>query len=522
MEIKIGSKNELSDLIGHDHNIWSRFDSEKEGEYIVHIYSSEHRMELFDRKENGTPLNFVDETKEELEVVDPESYVLPALYGIDKNGKERIWKIWVIGSTVYKTYGEVGGNMVSSTRNYKGVNEDKKNSTTAEEQAKREAERDWVKQLDKDYYAKSLEGKEMEDKIRSLKKEQGGVNVNIDAAIRGRHDEEKSLSKKKAPIKKDIQVDIRPMHCTPWSLEPKCLKYFDFESGVYIQPKLDGVRCIAQVKNGEVLLGTRTGKNMMWLNHIRKDVLRFLTGYETIILDGEIYAHSITGKAEYKGNKLIYSESDEELDADQRFDIISGAARPKRNEPHPLEEQLSYHIFDIADPTGKLDQDARFEILKMLFSRKDRNIKHIHLVLTKVIYYQEEVEEYHDEVFQQDYEGVVIRARDLIYDARRKSLSMRKYKHFITEEYPIVDIYLNDGVERDQFSWVCEKLIKDEDGNESMTTFKAKPKGTREQRMYWYDNQDEFLGKLLTVKFQNFTPEGIPRFPSGLTIRDYE
>jgi DNA ligase-1 len=35
-------------------------------------------------------------------------------------------------------------------------------------------------------------------------------------------------------------------------------------------------------------------------------------------------------------------------------------------------------------------------------------------------------------------------------------------------------------------------------------------------------NKDTFLGKMLTVQYQNLTPDGIPRFPVGLSFRDYE
>jgi DNA ligase-1 len=30
------------------------------------------------------------------------------------------------------------------------------------------------------------------------------------------------------------------------------------------------------------------------------------------------------------------------------------------------------------------------------------------------------------------------------------------------------------------------------------------------------------MGKMLTVRFQNLTNTGVPRFPIGLVVRDYE
>jgi len=50
----------------------------------------------------------------------------------------------------------------------------------------------------------------------------------------------------------------------------------------------------------------------------------------------------------------------------------------------------------------------------------------------------------------------------------------------------------------------------------------VKPEGTLETRRKYFENKNNFLGKLLTVKFQNLTNLGIPRFPVGIVIRDYE
>jgi len=34
--------------------------------------------------------------------------------------------------------------------------------------------------------------------------------------------------------------------------------------------------------------------------------------------------------------------------------------------------------------------------------------------------------------------------------------------------------------------------------------------------------KDEYIGKLATIKYFNLTPDGIPRFPYVIAIRDYE
>ena len=49
-----------------------------------------------------------------------------------------------------------------------------------------------------------------------------------------------------------------------------------------------------------------------------------------------------------------------------------------------------------------------------------------------------------------------------------------------------------------------------------------RPKGTYAQRSEWLKNIDTLIGKLLTVKYAELTPDGVPFHPTGECIRDYE
>lgn len=488
-------------------------------EYIVHINSSLEVVVY--PKTPKTPIKSI-ETKDivesKMENSSSKKYSLPFLYGRDKKNKERVWKIWVVNNTVYKSYGEVGGAEIPSTRTFKGVNIGKKNETTAQEQAKREAERDWIKQLDKGYHSKSKQGKELEKKILDAKKKQGGVNVNLDYLIRDRPPP-KTITKKEVVANLEM---LKPMKCSVWELSPKCLKYFDFDNGVYIQPKLDGVRCLGRVHNGKVILTTNSGKEMVWLDHIREELLKMLTEtYKDVILDGEIYAHVINGYGYYDKNKYIYVEDPEyELEVEERFQVISGAARPTRNEPHTLENQLCFHVFDIVDSTQTLTQDERFEILDGLFKNAGNKYPHIKRVETKLIYDPDEITEYHGKMAEQDYEGVVLRTRELTYEFKR-SLKIRKHKDFMDKEFVIVGVECDEGVGEENFTWLCEGTVEIDD-EQYEVSFKAKPKGTVGQRREWYTNADEYIGKELTVRYQDVGSDGVPRFPRGIAIRDYE
>lgn len=46
--------------------------------------------------------------------------------------------------------------------------------------------------------------------------------------------------------------------------------------------------------------------------------------------------------------------------------------------------------------------------------------------------------------------------------------------------------------------------------------------GTIESRKKMLDNVDSYHGKMLTVKYQEISADGAPRFPVGIAFRDYE
>jgi len=62
--------------------------------------------------------------------------------------------------------------------------------------------------------------------------------------------------------------------------------------------------------------------------------------------------------------------------------------------------------------------------------------------------------------------------------------------------------------------WKC----KTKEGKE----FEVRPVGTVESRSELLKNASKCIGKFLTVTYQELSEFGVPRFPVGKTIRDYE
>ena len=91
----------------------------------------------------------------------------------------------------------------------------------------------------------------------------------------------------------------------------------------YIQPKLDGVRCIFTKDSAY----SRTGKEFKNVDHIKKNLTSVFNKYPNIILDGELYNHGLKDDFEK---------------------IISLVRKTKPTEEHRQKavKQLPYHPYD--------------------------------------------------------------------------------------------------------------------------------------------------------------------------------
>ena len=418
---------------------------------------------------------------------DPAVYRLPPLYTKDKRGVQRIWTTWAMDGTVHKRYGVKGGTMVVVSRKCQGKNVGRKNATTAPQQARAQAQRDWAKQLDKGYAPAKDDprGHSTCAQVNDPKTSYAG-STGAERPRRGFVDEKVIL----------------PMHTTKFEATPKCLKYFDFRAGVYVQPKLDGWRCIARLDpRGDVVMTTRTGKRYPWFVQLRNEIKTVLQtaeekGVGKVVLDGEIYAHQLV------------LEDGKDAQQDTRFNMISAACNVSRKSPHAYESQLQYFVFDLVAEEG--DQTSRFATLTKLKELHCGGVAVQFVPHTRV----EEVKDIyaaHDQLVQEGYEGVIIRAHDLPYIQGKRSNKMRKYKNFHTEEYTIIGAKEGEGTETGCVIWMCQ--------TQKGKRFEARPRGTREEKQTWWKEADQWIGSLLTVRFQELTAEGVPRFPVGLGIR---
>ena len=275
--------------------------------------------------------------------------------------------------------------------------------------------------------------------------------------------EAQSLYNKQKPDDK-----ILPMLANTWSPRTK------LSSKVYVQPKLDGVRVMVGRRDGEIIMLTRTGKPVVGLEQALHDPATTKL-QEGEWVDGEAYSMNIP------------------------FEEISGKFRNNSSCP-----DLEFHVFD----TFNLNNiHETFENRFCKISRW-KNPVSVYLIDST------RIEEFHDKFVLEGYEGIIIREPESLYEIGYRSRNLLKFKKFDTNEFNIVGCEEGAGRDTGTAIFVCETT----DG----CRFNARPKGTRVVRKEYWDNKSEYIGQLLTVKHQGVSIEGIPRFPIGLAIRNYE
>lgn len=265
-------------------------------------------------------------------------------------------------------------------------------------------------------------------------------------------------------------------------------KYADHAKKVvwpcYIQPKINGVRCIATITDHGVEYYSRKGKAYETLNHWN-ETLQTLFPSGTI-LDGEAFNPYLNFQEIVRRVKRVKAS---------RMDI----------ESTPLE----YWIYDIIN-----DQpfNERTEIIHQALPKGC--VDDVVRCPTRKIENADQLKSNHQDYVQHGFEGSIIRNSAGLYRPDYRSYDLLKHKDFIDKEFEIVGGRSATG--RDEGTVVFECALS------NGKAFSVRPKGTWEQRKEYLDNLDRYIGQALTVRYQETSEDGIPIFPVGLEIRDYE
>lgn len=352
------------------------------------------------------------------------------LYKLDSKGKVRIWYSetgtdgvrWGLRSAA----GLQDGKKVTSEWTFvEQKNVGRSNETSLEEQAKSEMESEVQKKKDRGYFT-----------------EIGNVDT---------FDKFKPMLAEKF---EDVEVN--------------------YTVGIYSQPKLDGIRCIAR-KDG---LWTRSGKEIVAVPHIWESLKSFFEKHPNFILDGELYNH--------------------ELKDD--FNSITSMVRKTKPKPEDLiksKELVQYHVYDVIVTDQPELLFAKRELLRYQVTSP-----YVKFVPTMAVTDRSGVDALYEGYLEHGYEGQMVRM-DRAYENKRTK-SLLKRKEFLTDEFKVVKVLEGQG------NWQgCVKHFVLE--LRENTVFQAGVRGDRDTLRAMWDKGEK--PDWVTLRYFTPTPDGVPRFP---------
>jgi DNA ligase 1 len=251
-----------------------------------------------------------------------------------------------------------------------------------------------------------------------------------------------------------------------------------------VQPKLDGDRCRAIIDEmGMPTLISSTGHIIKSVPHIEEQL--YDLKLRNIELDGELYVHGASHQ-----------------------DINSVVSRTTNI--HSEFESIEYHIFDCVTTSSTL---RRIMNLIELYIPVNSNIR---IVPTFSVSSEEEIMAKLEEFMANNYEGIIVRHPDALYE-RKRSTNIMKFKPRREDFYTIVgfeeEISIHGEPKNSLGALVLSSNSLDDNGKEE--TFKVGSGSylTRERRKELWANRLTLVGAIAHIKYQHLTDRKIPRFP---------
>ena len=282
----------------------------------------------------------------------------------------------------------------------------------------------------------------------------------------------------------------KPMLAYPVSSKP-----IDYTQPVFMQPKLDGVRCLIQYERRRiskpikrVVAYSRTGKEWKNINHILQSLKPFFQANPNVILDGELYNHALRDDFEK---------------------IISCVRKQKPTDADRAESRklVQFHCYDIVDET--LDFQSRSIRLNTLL-KPTYGIKLVKTIVTPT---ESQAKVNHARNLDAGYEGSILRLND-VYQCKR-SHSLRKFKDFHDAEAEIIGWVEGKGKRR---GTIGKFIAADKDGNRFGMPVMDNFKKLRTM----FEDMQTWKGKMATFTYFERTKAGSYRHPLFKAIRDYE
>ena len=261
----------------------------------------------------------------------------------------------------------------------------------------------------------------------------------------------------------------------------------DWSQPVYIQAKLDGVRCLF-TKDGAY---SRTGKHFKNLAHIELALIPFFKQNPDVILDGELYNHELKNDFE----KIISLVRKQKPTADDRLEA---------------QQLVQFHCYDYFD--GVIYDSYKTRMQQLVTA--DLYDK-VHYVPAKLVDSYNYARELHQEFLDQGYEGSIIRLDGLYKHGR--SYDLMKFKDFSDTEATIIGYEAGKGKRQGTLG---KFIMLDDEGIQ----FGCPPgKGySYKDLAAMLDNVHDYIGQRATFTYFQRTNAGSYRHPLFKCIRNYE
>lgn len=267
-------------------------------------------------------------------------------------------------------------------------------------------------------------------------------------------------------------------------------KAFKLSFPVLVQRKYDGIRCLShRTSSGSIVMESRKGVQFNGFPKIVDELQSMYSNIlcnRSVLFDGELYTNQLT------------------------FENISGLVRQQKGESN-LTDLIEYHVYDVFDPN-----DLSWPFLERMnflldISKSMQTVK-IVFVTSEMAINVDNIDSLHHKYVSEGYEGIIIRQPSGIYEENKRSKFLQKHKLIIDDDFEIVGFHDGDGHDKSMIIWECITV--------SGKRFSVKPRGTFEERRLAFQDASSYIGKFLTVVFQELSADGIPRFPVGQRIRD--
>lgn len=249
--------------------------------------------------------------------------------------------------------------------------------------------------------------------------------------------------------------------------------------GVLLQPKLDGIRCIANA-NG---LWSREGNPIVSVPHIFDALGDIFEHNPDLVLDGELYNH------------------------DLKEDFPTLVSLVKKQKPTSADLAAScvmqYWIYDSAGEGLTLERLNRTHAaIDYAFSVTAMDC--LMPVDTRQCFSYHDMDRVYEEYLADGFEGMMIRV-DTEYQQGKRTKYLLKRKVWMSEEFEVLDIVPGLG---NKSNMAASALLRMPNGEMSSATVKGSFAYCREVLL----EREELIGKQATAEFFNYTPDGKLRF----------